>query len=49
MTRLARSYAELRQALGWSLAHEPRAVTLRAAPALREFWFRLGDAREARR
>ena len=49
MTRLAVDYAELRQALGWSLAHEPRAVTLRAAPALRELWFRRGDAREAAR
>lgn len=49
MTRLAVDYAELRQALGWSLAGEPRAVTLRAAPALRELWFRRGDAREAAR
>lgn len=49
MTRLAAVYAELRQALGWSLAHEPRAVTLRAAPALRELWFRRGDQREAGR
>jgi predicted ATPase/DNA-binding SARP family transcriptional activator len=49
MIRLARGYAELRQALAWSLANEARAVTLRAAPALRELWFRRGDAREARR
>ena len=49
MARLAAVYAELRQALGWSLAHEPRAVTLRAAPALRELWFGRGDQREAAR
>jgi predicted ATPase/DNA-binding SARP family transcriptional activator len=49
MHRLAQSYAELRQALAWSLAHQPRAVTLRAAPALREFWIRRGDPRDARR
>ena len=49
MARLAAVYAELRQALGWSLVHQPRAVTLRAAPALRELWFRRGDQREAAR
>ncbi|MCU0478056.1 MAG: winged helix-turn-helix domain-containing protein [Chloroflexi bacterium] len=49
MARLEAVYAELRQALGWSLAHEPRAITLRAAPALRELWFRRGDQREAAR
>jgi predicted ATPase/DNA-binding SARP family transcriptional activator len=49
MARLAAAYAELRQALAWSLAHQPRAVTLRAAPALRELWFRQGDQREAAR
>jgi len=49
MTRLTADYAELRHALGWSLAHEPRAVTLRAAPALRELWYRRGDGREADR
>jgi tetratricopeptide (TPR) repeat protein len=49
MTRLAVDYAELRQALGWSLAREPRATTLRAAPALRELWYRRGDGREAAR
>ena len=49
MARLAAVYAELRQALGWSLAHEPRAVALRAAPALRELWFGRGDQREAAR
>ncbi|HEY5629879.1 MAG TPA: BTAD domain-containing putative transcriptional regulator [Candidatus Limnocylindrales bacterium] len=49
MDRLAADYAEIRQALAWSLAHEARAVTLRAAPALREFWLRRGDAREAGR
>ncbi len=49
MACLAAVYAELCQALGWSLAHEPRAVTLRAAPALRELWFRRGDQREAAR
>jgi predicted ATPase/DNA-binding winged helix-turn-helix (wHTH) protein len=49
MTRLTADYAELRHALGWSLAHEPRAITLRAAPALRELWYRRGDGREADR
>jgi predicted ATPase/DNA-binding SARP family transcriptional activator len=49
MARLAAVYAELRQALAWSLVHQPRAVTLRAAPALRELWFRRGDQREAAR
>jgi predicted ATPase len=47
--RLAESYAELQQALAWSLEHEGRAATLRAVPALREFWYRQGDAREAAR
>ena len=47
MHRLTQSYAELRQALAWSLAHQDRAVTLRAAPALRELWYRQADAREA--
>jgi predicted ATPase/DNA-binding SARP family transcriptional activator len=49
MARLSLDYAELRQALGWSLAHHDRAVTLRASPALRELWLRRGDAREAGR
>ena len=49
MTRLSLDYAELRQALAWSLTHQARAVTLRASPALRELWFRRGDAREAGR
>lgn len=49
MVRLALGYDELRQALGWSLAHQDRAVTLLAAPALRELWFRRGDGREAGR
>jgi predicted ATPase/DNA-binding SARP family transcriptional activator len=49
MDRLGQRYTELQQALGWSLAHEARAVTLRAAPALHWFWFRRGDAREAAR
>lgn len=49
LPRLAQTYDELRQALEWSLAHQDRAVTLRAAPALREFWIQRGDAREAGR
>jgi predicted ATPase/DNA-binding SARP family transcriptional activator len=49
MARLEAVYAELRQALGWSLAHEPLAAVLRAAPALRELWFRRGDQRDAAR
>jgi predicted ATPase/DNA-binding SARP family transcriptional activator len=49
MGLLTRSYAELRQALAWSLAHQDRAVTLRAAPALRELWYRRADAREVAR
>lgn len=49
MPRLASSYVELRQALGWSLEHEDPALTLRALAALREFWYRRGDALEAGR
>ena len=49
MPRLTQCYAELRRALEWSIQHQPAAVTLRAAPALREFWYRRGDAREAGR
>jgi predicted ATPase/DNA-binding SARP family transcriptional activator len=49
MPRLASGYLELRQALDWSLEHEEPAMTLRAVPALREFWYRRGDALEARR
>ncbi|HSC90187.1 MAG TPA: BTAD domain-containing putative transcriptional regulator [Gaiellaceae bacterium] len=49
MPRLARCYGELQQALAWSLANDDRATTLRAAPALREFWYRRADAREAAR
>lgn len=49
MARLAAEYAELREALAWSLVHQPRAVALRAAPALRELWFRRGDGREGAR
>jgi tetratricopeptide (TPR) repeat protein len=49
MRPLVQSYAELRQALAWSLAHQDRAVTLRTAPALRELWHRRADAREAAR
>jgi len=47
--RLSLSYADVREALAWSLAHEHRATTLRAAPALRELWFRRGWGREAGR
>ena len=49
MSRLASCYGDLQQALAWSLAHQDRATTLRAAPALREFWYRRGDGREAAR
>ena len=49
MARLSMDYAEVRQALGWSLAHHDRAVTLNASPALLELWLRRGDAREAGR
>jgi predicted ATPase/DNA-binding SARP family transcriptional activator len=49
MPRLTSSYVELRRALGWSLEHEDPAVTLRAVPALREYWYRRGDALEAGR
>ena len=49
MDRLTESYVELREALAWSLAHDPRGVTLRVAPTLREFWQRRGEAREAGR
>jgi predicted ATPase/DNA-binding SARP family transcriptional activator len=47
--RLGQSYGELRQALAWSLSNQDRATTLRAAPALREFWYRRGDPRDAQR
>jgi predicted ATPase/DNA-binding SARP family transcriptional activator len=49
VNRLALAYAEVREALAWSLANQDRAVTLRAAPALHELWYRRGDAREAAR
>jgi predicted ATPase/DNA-binding winged helix-turn-helix (wHTH) protein len=49
MPRLQDIYEELRQALEWSLAGDTPANALRAAPALWEFWFRRGDAREAGR
>ena len=49
MARLALAYTELCQALVWSLAHQPRALTLRAAPALGELWLRRGNGREAGR
>ena len=49
MPPLTRSYAELRQALAWSLEHQDRSVTLGAAPALRELWHRSADTREAAR
>jgi predicted ATPase len=47
--RLTLCYAEVRQALAWSLEHQERAVSLRATPALRELWYRQGWAREAGR
>ncbi|HZD86712.1 MAG TPA: BTAD domain-containing putative transcriptional regulator, partial [Gaiellaceae bacterium] len=49
MPRLTSSYVELRQAVAWSLEHEDPAATLRAMAALREFWYRRGDALEAQR
>ena len=47
--RLTDAYGEIREALGWSLAHDDRVATLRAVPALRELWYRRADAREAGR
>jgi predicted ATPase/DNA-binding SARP family transcriptional activator len=49
MHRIALIYDELRQAITWSLEHENRVMTLRAAPALREFWIQRGEGHEARR
>jgi predicted ATPase/DNA-binding SARP family transcriptional activator len=49
MGRLDETYDELRQALDWSMTHARPADALSAAPALREFWFQRGDAREAGR
>jgi tetratricopeptide (TPR) repeat protein len=40
-------YDEIRQALAWSLEHHSRSATLRAAPALFEFWYRQAKASEA--
>ncbi len=45
--RLRAEYPDLRQALGWSLAHQPRARTLALALTLFHLWFRKGDGREA--
>jgi hypothetical protein len=45
--RLRRCYPDLRAALSWSLAHEPRTVSLRAARGLFGFWYRTGDRLEA--
>ena len=45
--RLTLCYPDVRQALAWSLAHQPRARTLAAALGLFGFWYRTGDPREA--
>lgn len=45
--RIQLRYPDVRAALAHSLAHEPRAQTLRAARGLFGFWYRTGDPREA--
>jgi hypothetical protein len=45
--RLTLCYPDVRQALAWSLAHQPRARTLAAALGLFGFWYLTGDPREA--
>ena len=45
--RVTLCYPDVRQALAWSLAHQPRARTLAAALGLFGFWYRTGDPREA--
>jgi tetratricopeptide (TPR) repeat protein len=40
-------YPDLRQALDWSLEHQPRARQLALAMTLFHLWFRTGDGREA--
>lgn len=47
MARLRADALEVQQALAWSLAHAERARTATCSPALREYWFRTGDAAEA--
>lgn len=47
--RLVAQYDDITAALGWSLAHHKGAHTLRAARALRELWYRTGQAQEAAR
>jgi predicted ATPase len=49
MDRIDQCYDDIQQALEWSLEHHPRATTLRVAPVLQHYWYRTGDAREARR
>jgi non-specific serine/threonine protein kinase len=46
--RLDQHYDDIQQALAWSLEHHPRE-TLRMAPVLQHYWYRTGDARQARR
>jgi predicted ATPase/DNA-binding SARP family transcriptional activator len=45
--RLTLCYPDVRQALAWSLAHQPRARTLDAALGLFGFWYRTGNPGEA--
>jgi hypothetical protein len=45
--RLTPCYPDVRQALAWSVEHQPRERTLAAARGLFGFWYRTGDPREA--
>ena len=47
LDRIVPCYADVRQALRWSLEHEPRDRTLRAALGLHGIWYRTADPREA--
>jgi predicted ATPase/DNA-binding SARP family transcriptional activator len=45
--RFDEAYADLREALGWAMAHAQPDSYLPAAPALFQYWYRTFDPREA--
>jgi predicted ATPase/DNA-binding SARP family transcriptional activator len=47
--RLRTEEVEIQRALAWSLDHDELASTASGTPALREYWFRVGEARGALR
>jgi predicted ATPase/DNA-binding SARP family transcriptional activator len=49
MRELGIANADLQAALDWSLEHDPRSVTLTAAPGLVGYWFWRGDPASASR